>query len=228
MFRKTIFLLCLISCLISELRAQKVYSVSSGEFIFSFADVEINNINQTTGMRFSFFINYGHQWHMDLTKNIGLYTGSDIRNFGFKIKENNRTDTYRVYSLGIPVALKLGSFDEHLFLYGGGEYELFFHFKHKRIDDYGKFKNTSWFSNRVNLLAPSVFTGIQFPKGMNIKFTYYLNGFFNKDFSGLSFDDPVDYSEWKAQVFYITLCFNFKTSKYKEIINKAEEEYAKL
>jgi hypothetical protein len=163
---------------------------------------------------------------MDLTDNIGLYTGGYIHNIGFKIKENDVKDIYRVYSLGL--ALKLGSFKQHMYFFGGGEYEMFFHYKHKRIYDDGKDKNTDWFSSRCNRFMPSVFAGIQFPKGMNLKFTYFLNNFLNEDFTGSQFGDPVDYGNWKTQVFYITVSFNIKTGKYKEMIKKADGQMVSL
>ena len=225
---KKVLLISIISAIILKSGfCQKIYPTSSLEFIFSFADVEVNNVNQNTGVRFSVFFNYGQQWHMDFTDKIGMYTGGYIKNIGFKIKENDRVDIHRVYSVGVPLALKLGSFKNHLFFYGGGQYEMFLHYKHKQKTDDDKTKTSQWFSDRVNLFTPSVFAGIQFPKGLNVKFCYYLDQFLNQDFSGSSFNEQVDYSQWNTQVFYISLSINMKTSSYKKIIKK-ESEYASL
>ncbi len=225
---KKITLGLIILCCSSNLFAIEPYTANSGEIIFGFSEVDVNGVSQETGLRFSLFFHYGKQWHFDFNDNIGMYTGMDIRNIGFKVKHADTTDIYRSYALGVPLAMKLGSFDNHFFLYGGGEYELFFHYKHKRKTGSDKDKHSSWMSNRVNTFMPSLFFGIQFPKGINLKFTYYLDNFLNQDFQGEVFGETVDYGQWNTQVYYISLSFILKKGDVPNILKKADGEFVKL
>jgi len=125
--------------------------------------------------------------------------------------ENWNKDTKikrRSYSLGFPLAFKLGSFNKNYFLYAGGEYEWMFHYKQKMFIDGNKVKYTEWNSDRVNTWIPSLFAGIQFPGGVNLKFKYYLDDFLNKDFQGKDFGQDVDYSRIESSnIWYISLAF---------------------
>ncbi|MBN1180978.1 MAG: hypothetical protein JXB49_01735 [Bacteroidales bacterium] len=208
-------------------RYPDVYPVTSGEFIFCNGDVEMNGENQETKMRFSFFFHYGQYWHVDLNNNFGFYSGGAIRNVGLKTKNEGDYNKVirRSYSLGMPFAFKLGSFDDHFFVFGGAECEWMFHYKQKFFNDNGKNKTSEWFSDRTNPFAPSVFAGIQFPKGLNLKFKYYLDDFLNKDYTGSDFGQTVNYSTYKTRMFYISISFDFKT---KEIIKKKDSVLADL
>jgi len=202
-----------------------VYSVTSGEMIFSFAEVEqqpiggemqsISNIP-----RFSVFFHVGQYLHMDFSDNIGLYSGAAIRNVGFITEDdalNIEKEKHRSYTLGIPLAIKLGSFKNHFFIYGGAEYELLFHYKYKYWKDGDKHKTSEWFSDRTNRFVPSVFAGVQFPKGLNLKFQYYLDDFLNNDFKKGE-DRLNDYSRFgNTQMFYISLSWQFNTKNFKKM-----------
>lgn len=196
----------------SSAQSDKFYTTSGGEIIFSFADVEYQNNSVPTNMRFTLFFHIGQFGHYDFTNNLGMYSGFGIRNIGFITEENGVKDKRRTYSFGIPLALKIGNFDKNFYLFGGGEYELFFHYKHKRFIDDTKKKYKDWFSDRTNRFVPSVFGGIQFPGGINLKFKYYLDNFMNSDLGEVDeFGETTDYSDFnKTQVFYIALSFNIK------------------
>ena len=71
--------------------------------------------------------------------------------------------------LGVPLAIKLGSFKNHFYFFGGGEYEMAFHLKEKywtdSFDRSGpKTKSTEWFSSQTPTFLPSLFAGVQFPR----------------------------------------------------------------
>ncbi len=209
---------------INTAKSQEVYPISSGEFIFSFADVEQNGQDIPTDMRFSLFFHYGQYWHFDLFNNLGFYTGGAIRNVGFITDEDNYKVKRRSYTLGVPLAVKLGSFKDGIFLYGGAEYELLFHYKQKIFTDGNKIKSKEWFSDRTNRLVPSVFAGIQFPGGINIQFKYYLDNFLNPDYKGYDNGLPVDYSQYnKMQLYYISVSKQIRTQQIKE--KAKENEY---
>lgn len=197
-----------------------VYSISSGELIFGWADVESDGQNLANNMRFTAFLHLGQYVHFDFSNAIGIYSGVALRNIGF-ITEDDALDLekekHRSYTLGMPVALKLGSFRNNTYIYGGGEYELLFHYKYKYWEDGQKYKTSEWFSNRTNRFVPSLFAGIQLPKGLNLKFKYYLDDFLNTDFK--KGDNPRnDYSRFgKTQMFHVSLCWQINTKDIRKV-----------
>ena len=211
---------------IVQSRAQGVYHSSGGEIIFSGADVNFAGTDVNTNLRFTLFFHVQQHLNLDLTNNIGLFTGLNIRNvgliqddlyqnMGFSNIDNNHPNwnkstkiKRRSYSLGFPLALKLGSFSRHFFLFAGGEYEWMFHYKQKMFIDGNKSKFTEWTSDRVNPWIPSVFAGVQFPQGIRLKFKYYLDDFLNSSFTGSDFGQEVDYSQFESTgIWYISLAF---------------------
>jgi len=217
---------------LNYLNAQKVYPVTSGALLFQFANVELANSNVTnTPPRFTCFFHWGQYYHFDIADNIGFYTGLAIRNVGFIYDEELPQKTIRrSYTLGVPIALKLGSFKNHLYIFGGGEYEMLFHYKGKRWYSNerkgSKVKDTEWFSNKTELFVPSVFAGIQFPKGFNIKFKYYLGDFLNLDYTGSDLgENNVSFSDFtKLEMFYISICWQFRTDRVRNYIPISDEK----
>jgi len=231
------------SLLIIPTKAQKIYSEIGGEFIFSFSDpqfssafkLQYTNAEVTkSDMRFTCFFHLDEYWHMDFTNNLGLYTGIGIRNVGLISDEklpdfvgSNQTIDYkiirRLYTLGVPIAFKLGSFKDNFYFYMGGEYECAIQYKEKYWTDTqsrsgSKTKKYQWFGNQTPHFLPSVFAGIQMPHGLNLRFRYYLIDFLNPDYktgnndrAGATYniDDLSRYA--KSQVFYISLCWQFRT-----------------
>jgi hypothetical protein len=229
--------------------AQHVYPVTSGELIFSQSQATFTQafLTQYPGaslannnVRFTAFLHIGQYIHCDFTDNIGFFSGLAIRNVGMITDETlpqtvsqtggasvpyaNYNVIRRQYMLGVPLAIKLGSFKNHVFFFAGGEYEVAFHLKEKywtdSFDRSGpKTKSTEWFSSQTPTFMPSVFAGIQFPGGVNLKFKYYLTDFLNNEYKisnnsneGSVFDlsDQTRYAS--SQVFYFSLCWQFDTS----------------
>jgi len=222
------------------LEAQKkgIYLSSGGEFIFSGADMNFNGKDVNTNIRFTLFFHTQQQINFDLTNNIGLYTGLSIRNVGLIMEDlyqnvgydvdntdpdYNKTTKikHRSYSLGFPLAIKLGSFDKNYFFYAGGEYEWMFAYKQKKFIDGEKYKFTEWTSPRVNPWIPSLFAGIQFPYGFNLKFKYYLDDFLNKEFTGQDFGKDVDYSLFESsKIWYISLSFIINWNQIEQMMDR--------
>lgn len=201
-----------------------MYRSSGGEIIFSNADVRFNNVDVNTNTRFTLFFHVQQFVNLDLTRHIGFFAGGAIRNVGLITEDlyqnvgfsdvdlnhpnwnKNTKIKRRSYSLGFPVAFKLGQLDKNYFLYAGGEYEWMFHYKQKMFLDDVKSKETDWTSHRVNPWIPSVFAGIQFPGGFNLKLKYYLNDFLNTSFTGKDFNQDVDYSQFQSSgIWYISV-----------------------
>jgi hypothetical protein len=92
----------------------------------------------------------------------------------------------RQYTLGLPLALKLGSFKDHFYAIAHAEYEFAFVYKEKywtAFDWSGSMlKYNKWFGNQTPLFLPSVFGGLQFPGGINVRFKYYLTDFLNSGY----------------------------------------------
>ncbi len=199
-----------------SLRAQKVYTVSGGEIIFQSGNIEkkINGVNTgvNTNLRFTLFFHVGEYVHYDITDNIGIFSGLGIRNVGFITDEDSIKAKYRTYNLGMPLAIKFGSFKKNLFLFGGAEYEWMFHFKQKTFVDNTKTKYTSWFSKHTPALIPSVFVGLQLPAGFQFKFRYYLDNYLEEKYTYMSAPEGFN----KTQVWYISVSYQIRNNKIKE------------
>lgn len=200
-------------------------------------------------VRFTAFFHITQFWHVDFNNNFGFFTGVGIRNIGM-ISDEILPATYinpignpyssanpypsagdyfnakvirRSYSLGLPLAIKVGSFKDHLHVYAGGEIEWTFHMKEKWWDNHSrsgtKTKTTSWWPNQITTFLPSAFVGLQFPGGVNLKFKYYLENFLNHNYDTYSnatnpshvVSDLTKYES--SNLFYVSLSFHFKTSE---------------
>lgn len=239
--------LLLIGAIQFSSKAQQVYAISSGEMIFSqnqtsFTSAFLQQYPKaelaSSNVRFTTFFHFGQYVHYDLNDKFGLYSGLAFRNIGM-ITDENLPQTVsteggevsynhyklirRQYTLGVPLALKFGSFSKNFYVYGGAEYEMAFHFKEKYwADNYDrsgpKTKTTAWFGNQTQTFLPSVFAGVQLPKGFNLKFTYFLNDFLNSGYtkSQNSQDGEIfnvsDLSRYKeSQIFQFSLGWQLRT-----------------
>jgi len=201
--KKAIFIGLLVFPLISNAQVpeekstfKKTYWATVSESILSIGDlgnVSISNGQTPLGTllpieraqpvpRFSAFFHLGEQFHMNLSNTFGFYTGFGVRNMGMI---NRLNDTIRikqrVYSIGIPAAIKIGDMGKKNYATLGAELEFFFNYKQKTFlgNDRGSKveKFNEWASNRTELLNPSVFAEFCFGKGNYLKFRYYLNNF---------------------------------------------------
>ena len=168
----------------------KPYLASTGETMFSWGNVDAGDVDVENVVRFSPVFNFGQQVHIDFSNSFGLYSGLSVRNVGLithlemsgydvKIKE-------RSYSLGLPLALKIGNFEKNTNLAIGGEIEMMFAWKRKIfVGDDVKTKDYDWFSDEVNIFNPSLFAEIKFYRGVYIRYKYYLDDFLNYQNGGL-------------------------------------------
>lgn len=191
---------------------KKVYTTSTGEWIFSFGDIEVNGESESPVVRFSPFFNQQFVVHYDPTNFLGVFAGASIRNVGF-IYDQSETirKKFRTYNFGIPVGLKLGVMDKG-FAYGGYEIEFPFNYKEKTFEDNTKEKFNEWFSNRVPSYYNTFFVGVQFPKGLNVKFKYYLTEFFNRGFTETVTVNGIEqqvmpYAGLNVNNFYVSISF---------------------
>lgn len=246
------------------------YSTSGGELIFSWGDMKYtsNFMNSypeagivSQPVRFTAFFHIQQFWHMDFNNSLGLFTGIGMRNIGMisdEVLPTAISDEYtsanpyageyfnakiirRSYTVGIPLALKLGSFKDHLHIYGGGEMEWAFHMKEKYWDGHSRSASKSkpvsggsgWFPEQITTFQPSAFIGLQFPGGINLKFKYYLENFLNHNYKAHTgtttstrnniVSDLTKYEQ--SNLFYVSLSFHFKTAKLVQQESKGAVAY---
>ncbi|MBX2964431.1 MAG: hypothetical protein KF687_18125 [Cyclobacteriaceae bacterium] len=202
--------------------SKKVYTTTSGEIIFSIANITDKGNEQGSILRFSPVFNFQNWVNFDKSEHFGYFTGLSIRNVGFIYdvpansdvnynfpNETNVRKKFRTYSLGIPVGVKLGNLDDK-FLFVGYELEIPLNYKEKtfvngdRIDRFN-----IWFSDRTNTFNHSLMAGVQLPLGATLKFKYYLNNFFNRNFQTTDEQGITirPYQNFDVNVFYFSLNF---------------------
>jgi hypothetical protein len=183
---------------------KKRYSVFGGETIFSWGNVEAPPLNTRNIVRFTIFLHLNQQFHYDFSKKAGFFTGISLRNVGIITDLNDTVRVkQRVYTLGVPVAIKLGN------MHGtnvalGAEAELAFHYKQKNFVNGERRRTTQWFSDRTNLFLPSVFAQINFKDGLYLKYKYYLTDFLVEDAQRTNVPD-LTFRPTRSQMMYISV-----------------------
>jgi hypothetical protein len=216
----------LVICIVSSANAQlmqaplkKVYTASASELIFSFGNVKDPKLDVSNILRFSCFLHLQQQVHFNLYKNIGIYSGLSIRNVGFI---NDLNDTIklkqRVYTLGLPLAIKLGNMSSSSYASIGVEGELAFHYKQKVFVNDEKSRTSLWFSNRTNIFLPSAFAEIKFKQGTYVRFKYYLNDFLIGKNQKINVSG-VDFKPTESTLFYVSLGFVLPSYKKKSTVS---------
>lgn len=224
---KKLLVLIIFICGISfTASSQKVYATFGPEMIFSLATIDNNGNSSGNILRWAPVLNLQLSGNVDFGKHFGLLFGVAVRNVGFIYDwpDSNVRKKYRNYNIGIPVGIKIGKMNGLLF-YGGYEIEFPFAYKEKTFIDNQKTKFVEWFTPRVPAYYNSVFFGVQFPYGFNMKFKYYFSEFFNQDYSNPDGSKP--YQGFQANVWYISIGASlFRNSKvyYKEN-KKARKDY---
>jgi hypothetical protein len=215
--KKYLFFACLVAS--SHLFAQetpikKMYSAFGGETIFSWGNVEAQGLNTKDIVRFTIFLHLNQQFHYDFSKKAGFFTGISLRNVGIITDLNDTVRVkQRVYTLGVPVGIKLGN------MHGtnvalGAEGELAIHYKQKNFVNGEKGRTTEWFSDRTNLFLPSVFAQLNFKDGFYLKYKYYLTDFLVADAQRTNVNGLL-YQPTKSQMMYVSFGVMVPTKKIK-------------
>jgi hypothetical protein len=138
-----------------------------------------------TPIRFTAIPFLGLNVNYDFGDNVGLYTGLNIKNIGFIEKSKNPDSTVkrRVYTIGVPLGLKIGKikYGNYLILGVGADFP--FNYKEKGFTDRGnKTKFNEWFSDRTVRIMPYAFIGVHLNPVLTFKLQYYPSNFMNPDY----------------------------------------------
>ena len=204
---------------ISGYSQSKTYWSVGGEMLFSFANISDKGADASSTLRWAPVVNLQQRYNVDFNENVGMFTGSFIRNVGYiyddyqdrtadpEVFGNPHKKKFRSYNLGIPLGIKVGDLD-NLFFYGGYEVEVAIRYKEKTFDGDDKVNTTTgWFSDRQELFQHGFFVGVQFPYDFNVKFKYYLSEFHNQDYVDNNGIKP--YAGLESNIFYISIGYNF-------------------
>ncbi len=215
----------------------KWYRMSATELIFSGGEVKSGGMTLDNVVRFSAFFHVGAQSHYNFNNTFGIYTGLGLRNIGLinRIHINDAlgdmTLKQRAYSIGVPLALKIGNMKKGAFLALGGEAEFMFAYKEKLLYNDQKIKNYEtighWFAgDYINTFNPSLFADIRFKSGSYIRFKYYMNDFLKSRDRLLlppTTTTYVHYNPESSKMFYIAIGTSFRERlKKKHHANKTE------
>jgi hypothetical protein len=185
-------------------KTREMYTVSATETILSWGNVESAGLETANIARFTPFINFGTQLHMDFSEKSGFYTGLTVRNVGIITDLNDSVRVkQRVYTVGIPVAFKVGDMDGNLFA-AGFEAEFAINYKQKVFVNEEKSKSNIWFSDRTNIFLPSVFAEVKSKYGNYIRFKYYLTDFLQEGNQKVNVSG-VDYNPTRSTMMYVSV-----------------------
>ena len=148
-----------------------------------YGDTKPGNSNIGTP-RFTAFLHIGATAHINFNSHVGLFSGLGIKNIGFIEKFDNSDSTVkrRVYTIGLPLGLKVGNMFGNYAMIGGGV-DFPFHFKEKGfVKRSNKVKEGEWFGQQTAAVMPYVFVGAHFKPGINVKLQYYPTNFLNQDY----------------------------------------------
>ncbi|MDL2240084.1 hypothetical protein LJC69_00495 [Bacteroidales bacterium OttesenSCG-928-K22] len=242
MMKKILLVLALVITANITFAQQKtnIYLTSGLEFPFSLPSLDVYGGNKGTVLRFAPWINIQESVNFDITNGFGFFAGLTLKNVGFiyKLEDPSTQDPsfakteirkkFRTYNLGVPVGIKLGSFDK-FFFYGGYEIEVPMHYKEKTFIDGNKEISREWFSGKTPDFIHSFFLGVEFPYSINLKFKWYITPFFDpKCTDYIPYLPEIQYNKFGVNVYYLSLSFNlFQNSKfyYNRYVQSADGYY---
>ena len=214
----------------AQVTPPKSYITSGTEFIFSWASIDNDGVEGGNIMRFTGWLHLQGLYHRDFGQAFGIITGLALRNVGF-IYENPETGVkwkYRNYNVGIPVGIKLGNMSK-MYAYTGYEIEFPVNYKQKKfVNERLEDKFNVWFSDRTPALYHTLFLGVKFKYGLDLKFKYYLTGFFNQDYSEVNNDGVTEYpyQGLDVQIFYVSLNINlFRDAHFRYSRKEIRKNY---
>ncbi|MCB0698799.1 MAG: hypothetical protein H6551_10570 [Chitinophagales bacterium] len=181
--------------------------------------------------RFSYFWNGGFNVNYDFSKVIGLFSGLSVKNIGFIEKSAVKADSTikrRVYTIGVPLGIKIGNLKKKQYIFIGGGVDFPFNYKEKGyIVRNNKEKFNEWFSDRTPRTMPYGFVGFSV-KGFYVKAQYYPSNFMNPDYIATtnSVTLPVvkPYAAYDVQLLVFSIGFDIRYGQKMKITPKSKED----
>lgn len=184
--------------------------------------------------RYTYFFNTGFHINYDPNRTIGFFSGIGIKNIGFIEKSKivkDSTIKRRVYTVGVPLGIKVGNLKKKNYVFAGGGVDFPFNYREKGFVKRGnKDKFNEWFSDRTPRTMPYVFAGASFRPGIFIKFQYYPGNFMNSSYSE-TFTLPsgittvvTPYAGYNVQLMMLSIGFDIRYSNKMKITRNKDEE----
>ena len=180
--------------------------------------------------RFTAVVNFGFSFHYDLSDHFGLMSGIGLKNMGFIDKINDTTIKHRVYSIGIPLGIKIGDLRNRNFVFLGGGLDFPFNYRQKRfVERSEKQKYNEWFGKQTPGVLPFVFAGYSWDPGITLKLQYYPTHFLNENYDPVNDPSPVinytlPFAGYKVHLLLLSLGIDIHYGQYKI----QEREYQEL
>lgn len=193
----------------TEEKKNKWYITRGGDAgLISFSNVSRNGKMLNNVPRFTAFLNTGTSFNYDFSPNVGFFTGINGKNIGVIYDDTaNIRWKRRVLALGVPVGFKFGNLKKHNFFYLGGQADFAINYKQKKFVDGDKVeKSNDWFGKQTPRFMPSVFAGFQTNRKLGLKAQYFINNFFNQDYTE---GNIKPFAGMEANVFFLTLSYDF-------------------
>lgn len=133
--------------------------------------------------RFTWMLNAGAYYNYDFNEHFGIFTGAEVKNLGVIIKTDGVKYKRRIYTLGVPIAFKIGSMKYGNF-FAGVEADRALQFQEKqKIGDSVYHRFGEWWSDRTPHVLFSWFIGVHLFHSSYIKIQSYFTNFFNQDYT---------------------------------------------
>lgn len=197
-----------------EKKKSKWYTTRGGDAgLVSFSNVSRNGKMFNNVPRFTFFLNGGTNFNYDFGKNAGFFTGITGKNIGIIYDDTANTRwKRRVLAVGVPVGFKFGNLKKHNFFFMGGQADFAINYKEKKFVNGDKVeKNNDWFGKQTPVFMPSVFAGFQTNRKLGLKVQYFINNFFNQDYTN---NNAKPFAGMEANVFFLTLSYDFSVRDF--------------
>lgn len=198
--KKHIIFIALLCCSLfsfGQTNTKKIYFTNAPELTFQLAQMEIANNDISNGLRVTYLLNLPYTVHLNCGKYFGFMPSFNIKNIGLKTK-NEQIDTIEyakikrcMITTGASLAIKFGMLQKGLWAYTGAGIDIPLLYRQKKYEPSKNnrvIKESDWFCKATENYIPSAFAGIQLPKGLNLKATYYFQDLLNNTYNG-SFGD---------------------------------------
>ena len=177
--------------------------------LFSRTDLK----NGNSPVRFTYILNWGFTFNLNITRHLGVYTGIDVKNIGFIEQAGGITTKRRSYNIGAPVGIKIGNLalkKPYVFFGGGIDVPVNYREKSFAIRNQ-KTKFSEWFSERTPQTMPYMFLGLAVNRGATLKLQYYPGNFLNPNFQQ---NGQKPYANYDVQIQMLSLGIAVPIKRY--------------